>query len=154
MTDSQLLVLELGSKGYSCAQMLLVGALRYLGRENPDLIRAMGGLAQGGGCGGELCGALSGGLCLLGLYLSKGRDGEQPDGQEQVIMNYLVEWFRDTHGVKGNITCDAILGAGSGAPACRGMNAGICGALVASTLDKAVGLLVENGFDVTAGREI
>jgi len=64
-------LLELGAKGYSCAQMLVIGALRLMGRENPDLVRAVAGLAQGVGCG-ELCGALSGGACLLSLYTGKG----------------------------------------------------------------------------------
>lgn len=152
MTDSQMLALEMGSKGYSCAQIVLGGALRYLGRDNPDLIRAAAGLAQGGGSSGELCGALSGGLCLLGLHLGKGLDAELPHPDEQLIYNSLVEWFRQTHGAGGKITCDAILGLAPG-EACV-MQQGLCGQIVASVMDYAVKLLVECGIDPGAGREI
>lgn len=152
MTDSQMLVMELGSKGYSCAQIVLAAALRYMGRDNPDLVRAAAGLAQGGGGSGELCGALNGGLCLLGLYAGKGADSELPDEKEQLLYGTLVEWFREAHAVNGKITCDAILGLEPG-EACA-MNQGICGNIVASVTDRAVGILLENGFDPTSGREI
>lgn len=152
MTDSQMLALELGGKGYTCAQIVISGALRHLGRENPDLVRAMSGLGQGGGCAGELCGALSGGLCLLGLHLGKGLDSELPDPHEQLMYNNLVEWFRREHGAGGKITCDAILGIAPG-EACV-MNQGLCGQMVASVMDYAVALLLERGFDPCAGREL
>lgn len=152
MTDTQMLVMELGGKGYSCAQIVLSAALRYMERENPDLIRAASGLAQGGGCSGELCGALSGGLCLLGLYLGKGRDSELPEPDEQLLYSSLVEWFRASHAANGKITCDAILGLEPG-QACA-MNPGICGAIVASVIDRAVSLLAERGFDPYSGREL
>jgi hypothetical protein len=53
MTDTQMLVLRLGGKGYSCAQIVIQGGLLCLGRENPDLLRAMAGLAHGGGGSGD-----------------------------------------------------------------------------------------------------
>lgn len=152
MTESQMLALEMGGKGYTCAQIVLGGALRHLGRDNPDLIRAAAGLAQGGGGAGELCGALSGGLCLLGLHLGKGLDAELPDSDDALVYNTLVEWFRQTHGAGGKITCDAILGLGPG-EACV-MNQGLCGQIVASVLDYAVALLLERGLDPRAGREL
>lgn len=152
MNDTQMTVLKLGSKGYSCAQIVLMTGLGYMGRENPDLIRAAAGLAQGGGCSGELCGALSGGLCLLGLYMGKGQDFELPDPDEQLFYNNLVEWFSETHAVNGKITCDAILGLEPGQASA--MNPGICGNVVASVMDYTIGLLVERGHDPGIGREI
>lgn len=153
MDDTQLMVLELGSKGYSCAQMVLAGGLRLMGRDNPDLLRAMGGLAQGVGCSGEICGALSGGVCLIALHTEKGRDAEDALPQGPGIMNELVEWFREEAGAGGAVTCDALLGNTSRATGERGMDAGRCGELVARTWNKAVSLLVENGIDPTLGRE-
>lgn len=152
MNDTLLTVMQLGGKGYSCAQIVLLTGLNYMGRENPDLIRAAAGLAQGGGCSGELCGALSGGLCLLGLHLGKGQDAELAEPDEQLFYNNLVEWFRDTHAVQGKITCDAILGLEPG-QACA-MNPGICGNIVASVMDYAVGMLVERGYDPSLGRGV
>lgn len=148
------MLLELGGKGYSCAQMVLIGGLRLMGRDNPELVRAMAGLAQGGGCSGELCGALSGGLCLIALHTAKGADAEEALAESVPLMDELVEWFRTELCKGGAITCDAILGAFSGdGPACRGMDASLCGNLVGRTWEKAVGLLVEAGIDPALGME-
>lgn len=151
MDDTQMMVLELGSQGFSCAQIVVAGGLRLMGRENPDLVRAMAGLAQGVGCSGEICGALSGGVCLVAMHTAKGTGSEEALPEAQVLMNALVEWFREEQCGSGGITCDAIMGAGS--PADRTMDAVRCGGLVAAVWNKAVTLLVENGIDPTAGRE-
>jgi C_GCAxxG_C_C family probable redox protein len=126
MDDAQMLVLELGSKGYSCAQIVMAGALGLMGRENPDLLRAMAGLAQGVGWSGEICGALAGGVCLIALHTGKGQDAEDALPEAGPLMNDLVEWFREELCAGGAITCDAILGdiPGSGD---RSMDAGRCG---------------------------
>ena len=154
MNDASIMVLELGGLGYSCAQIVLLGGLRLMGRDNPDLVRAMAGLAQGGGCSGELCGALSGGLCLIGLHTGKGLDGEEALPESVPLMDGLVEWFRQELREGGGITCDAILGVdGTDAAACRGMDASRCGALVAATWEKAVRMLAEAGIDPALGRE-
>lgn len=151
MNDIDVMILELGANGYSCAQMVVVGGLRLMGRDNPDLVRAMAGLAQGGGCSGELCGALSGGLCLMAMHTAKGMDGEDALPTADLLMDTLVEWFRAELCNGGGITCDAIAGGQAG---CRGgMRASLCGPLVAKTWEKTVALLLENGIDPTLGRE-
>lgn len=163
MNDTDIMVLELGGQGYSCAQMVLAGGLRLMGRENPDLLRAMAGLAQGGGCSGELCGALAGGLCLIALHTAKGADGEQALPESVPLMDALVDWFRAGLCGGGGITCDAILGLGDAgsedvpgpgaAGGVRSMDASRCGALVARTWEKAVSLLAEAGIDPGLGRD-
>lgn len=152
MDDTQMMVLELGSQGYSCAQIVVAGGLRLLGRENPDLIRAMAGLAQGVGCSGEICGALSGGVCLVAMHTAKGQDGEETLPEAQPLMNALVEWFREEQCGSGGITCDAIMGTAGTRE--RNMDAVRCGGLVAAVWNKAVTLLVENGIDPSEGREL
>jgi hypothetical protein len=142
------MILELGAKGYGCAQILLAGGLRLLGRDNPDLLRAMGGLAQGGGGSGELCGALSGGFCLIGLYCGKGSDGELPDGREILLMEGLLSWFRDQPFARVGLTCDAILGK-----AASGMDPALCGEIVSGVWQTVLTLLLENGLDPGEGRE-
>ncbi|MDR0339642.1 MAG: C-GCAxxG-C-C family protein [Desulfovibrio sp.] len=155
MDDAQMLVLELGSKGYSCGQMVMVGGLRLMGRDNPDLVRAMAGLAQGVGCGGEICGALAGGVCLVALHTAKGLEEEQALEQSTPLMNSLVEWFREELRAGGDIRCDAILGRDdASAAARRAMDQDRCGTLVAQTWSKAVALLAEAGLDPAMGREL
>lgn len=154
MDDTQLMILELGAKGYSCAQMVIIGGLRLMGRDNPDLVRAMGGLAQGVGRGGEICGALSGGVCLIALHTEKGRDDEDALTAGAVLEEELMEWFRSELCGGGPVTCDAILGCSGTGGDCRSMDVGVCGNLVARTWEKAVSLLAENDIDPTLGREV
>lgn len=151
MDDTQLMVLELGSKHYSCAQIVLLGGLRLLGRENPDLIRAMAGLAQGMGGSGNICGALGGGLCLLALHTAKGKDDELPLESGPLLMEELITWFQEDCCQGGPMTCDALLGT-DGGTADRRMQPQQCGALVARVWEKAVGLLSTHGIDPTEGR--
>lgn len=151
MDDTQMMVLELGSQGYTCAQIVLAGGLRLMGRENPDLIRAMAGLAQGVACSGEICGALSGGVCLIALHSAKGMAGEEALPEGQLLMNSLVEWFREEHCGGGAVSCDALLGVDG--VCSRSMDAVRCGGMVGSVWNKAVSLLVESGIDPTLGRE-
>lgn len=70
MDDTMIRMLQLGHKGYSCSQIILLLGLELRGETNSGLVRAMGGLAYGCGSGRASCGALSGGCCLLALYLS------------------------------------------------------------------------------------
>lgn len=149
MDDAQMMFLELAGKGYSCAQMVMLGGLRLMGRENPDLTRALAGLAQGVGCSGEICGALSGAVCLVALHTGKGLDHEDALPESAPLMNDLVEWFREEAGA---LTCDAILGAQNETGVGRAMNAGLCGALVLKSWTRAVAMLAEKGVDPALGR--
>ena len=51
---------ELKQQGFFCSQILMTLGLELQGKENPELIRAMNGLAGGLGFTGETCGALDG----------------------------------------------------------------------------------------------
>ena len=42
-------IMELGSMGYHCSQIIMIMTLETIGEENPQLVKAMGGL--GGGIG-------------------------------------------------------------------------------------------------------
>ncbi len=153
MDDTRMMILELGSKGYSCAQILLAGGLRLMGRENPDLVRAMAGLAQGVGCSGNICGAVSGGACLIALHTGKGLDNEQPITAGQALMEELLDWFRSEVCAGGEITCDALLGVTQENGVCRLMEPVRCGDLVAKVWEKALALLLAAGIDPSLGRE-
>ncbi|UQZ88430.1 hypothetical protein C4J81_04080 [Deltaproteobacteria bacterium Smac51] len=154
ISESQMMVMELAGQGYSCAQIVIIGGLRLMGRENPDLVRAMSALANGASCGG-LCGALTGGLCLIGLHTGKGLDDEQPLPGARTLAGALVKWFTAVE-LKGAIppNCADIFEAAGQNFTCDDMDPSVgCGDLVAHTWTKAVELLRDNNIDPTEGRE-
>ncbi|MCE1252455.1 MAG: C-GCAxxG-C-C family protein [Anaerolineae bacterium] len=137
-------MLELRRQGFYCSQILMKMGLELQGKNNPDLMRVMQSLAGGLGFSGEICGALTGGACLLGLYAGKGLPEEQEDPRLLFMIEDLVKWFKAGFGEQyGGITCDRIL---EDSPKNQ-MNR--CPGLVAGTYQKVKELLVENGFDLT-----
>lgn len=152
VNESQIMVLELGSKGYSCAQILFAGALALMGEENELLIRSMSALSQGGGNLGKTCGALSGGLCLLSLYAGKGNDFEQGLEKEAILWEELTTWFELEFCKDGDLSCDALLAVHTNVEKKKSKdrmreNAEKCGLIVAKTWDKCQEILLQHGFD-------
>lgn len=144
MNDTSLKLMQLGSQGFCCSQMMMILALEDQGEENPALVRAMSGLCHGvAGCGG-MCGAVTGGACVLGLYAGKGEESEEEHDRYQLMVSELMEWFNDLASAEyGGPTCNDITG-GSGVP-----DMGICGMLVEKTREKVLELLAENDIDPT-----
>jgi hypothetical protein len=68
---------SLAKDGFKCSQIMMALALKRQGKEEPNLIRAMGGLIVGVGYTGKICGALTGGACLISLYAGRGRVDEK-----------------------------------------------------------------------------
>ena len=138
----QLMVLR--RQGFYCSQILMLQGLEQLGKSNPDLIRAMHGLAGGLGFSGELCGALTGGASLLGLYAGKGEAGQPEDPRLDFMIMDLVKWFKAEYSEQfGGIRCEEILAGNSQNQSIR------CPILVAGVLQKVKNLLVENGYDLS-----
>ena len=139
-------MVELWLDGYYCSQILMILALEAQGRENPDLVRAMTGLAMGGGRGLGTCGSLAGGACVIALHAGKGSDDEAVHDLLWNMLGELWRWFDDAVGsAYGGVRCDDILADGT--PRTQR-----CGAIVAQTYTKAIEILVENGFDPAEGR--
>jgi C_GCAxxG_C_C family probable redox protein len=135
---------ELKQKGFYCSQILILMGLELQGKTNPDLVKAVHGLAGGIGFNGEICGALTGGACLLGLYAGKGSPETEEDPRLDFMTEDLVKWFKTTEGEKyGGILCDEIVGKNARFQATR------CPLIVAETYQKVKDLLVENGFELT-----
>lgn len=104
MSEAMFRMFELAQQGFSCSQILLQMGLEAQGKSNDDLIRAMAGLAGGMGFAGETCGALTGGACLLGLYVT---DQERL----KLMVAELVDWFKEQMATEyGGINCRDILG--------------------------------------------
>ncbi|MFA7405581.1 MAG: DVU_1555 family C-GCAxxG-C-C protein [Pelobacteraceae bacterium] len=146
MDQIQLRMMELSYHGYYCSQILLMLGLEAQGKSNPDLIRAMGGLANGCGFAEGPCGTLTGAACLLSLYAGKGLDDEYQDENLTYMLRDLGAWFSQTYGSRyDGITCDAIVGD-------RTEMRQRCGAIVAETYAKVMELLIAGGYDVTVGK--
>lgn len=144
MNDETFRMIELGGKGFYCSQILLFMGLEAQGKENPDLIRAMAGLAGGLGFTGDTCGALSGAACLLGLYTGKGSEDEAEDPRLNMMIAELVEWFSDEYGkLYGGIRCDTILDNDPRSRVTR------CPSLVLGAYEKVKALLLANGIDLS-----
>ncbi len=138
----QLVVLR--KQGFYCSQILMLQGLDMLGKSNPDLIRAMHGLAGGLGFSGELCGALTGGASLLGLYAGKGDADQAEDPRLDFMVMDLVKWFKSEYEEQfGGIRCEQILAGNSQNQVAR------CPILVTGVLQKVKELLVENGYDLS-----
>lgn len=153
MDETLMEIAPLAAQGFCCSQMLGLLALRAQGRENPELVRALGGLCRGlGACretGCGTCGILTGGACVLGLYFGKGRPEELPVERADLAQAEFVDWFVErTRRQYGGSACADILGDDSGTP-----DMARCGTLLAEAWAKLVLVLAENGLDVTVGRE-
>ena len=147
MDDNNELVI-LRKQGFYCSQILVLQGMEMMGKSNPDLIRAMHGLAGGLGFSGELCGALTGGASLLGLYAGKGTAEQPEDPRLDFMIQDLVKWFKAEYTEQfGGIRCEEILAGNSQNQSTR------CPILVNGVLQKVKDLLVENGYDLSGLEE-
>lgn len=138
---------EMKAQGFYCSQILMKLGLELQGKDNPDLVRAVHGLAGGLGFTGELCGALSGGAALLGLYAGKGLPEEDEDPRLDFMIMDLVKWFKQEYlPLYGSLRCEDILNGDAKNQATR------CPLIVAATFQQVKELLVAHGFDL-AGPE-
>lgn len=141
MDELMMYIARYKSQGFYCSQILVLLGLENLGKEDPDLVRAMQGLAVGLGAG-EVCGALTGGAALLGLYAGRGEAGEMEDPRLNEMLQALVAWFKETYGEPfGGIRCAEILGDDP-------QNKARCGQMVLGVYEKVTELLIEKGFDL------
>lgn len=149
MDDTELRMMQLAGKGYCCSQILVLLVMEDLDRENPDLVRAAGGLCTGlGDCSGT-CGVLTGAALLIGLYAGKGTDMEEPCEAFPVMLEALHEWFAEAVSEYGGATCGDILEGGCGRP-----DPIRCGGLVADAYARVRTIVYENGTDPSRGRDL
>lgn len=143
MADEAFRIMELGLEGFNCSQVLAMMALEAQQHENPELVRAMTGLLSGLGCG-KLCGALTGGCCVLGMYAGKGSPEANSDPRLQTMLERYVEWFEVEYtGRFGGINCSDIVKDDARLRLTR------CPAMVVECLEKLRELLAENDYDLT-----
>ncbi len=141
LNAEQMRMLERVRQGFHCSEVLLFAGLDARGENNPDLIRAVSALAGGVGFSGELCGALTGGACLLGFYAGRGSDNEEPDERLNIMIAELMDWFSERYGQRyGGIRCREIIEDNPKNPTER------CPQIVSGVLAKVKSLVDEHGF--------
>ncbi len=146
MDDLTLQMMKLHAKGYCCAQVILILALEAQGKINEDLVRSVGGLCFGINWSGEVCGALSGGACLISLYAGKGSDEEVPDSQCLSMVGELIEWFTIAADDEyGGTRCHEILE--------KYPDRSVCSLIVVDTYKKCMEILVAHGFDPSVNKK-
>lgn len=146
MDDVTLRMLDLSHRGYYCSQIILSLGLEAQGKQDPDLIRAMAGLARGAGSDAGTCGALTGAACLLALHSGKGQDSEEELDEFWPMLAELWGWFETEVGrLHGGVECGQILGEGA-SPRMR------CGPIISDTYAKAMQILLDYGFDPAESR--
>jgi C_GCAxxG_C_C family probable redox protein len=137
-------MVQLKRQGFYCSQIILLLGMDLLGKSNPDLVRSMNGLVRGLGDSGEICGALTGSACLLGLYAGKGTPEEEENPRLDFMVADLVRWFKAEYIPRyGGILCQEILKGDARGLVTR------CPVLVSESFQKVKELLVENGFDLS-----
>ena len=82
-------ITELGTMGYHCSQMIMIMTLETIGEENPQLVKALGGLGGGIGYCGDTCGCLTGGACAIGYFLGNLAPEEKEDEQMKPAVQEL-----------------------------------------------------------------
>jgi hypothetical protein len=142
MNDESFRVAELLLEGFTCGHVLMKLALESQGRDNPDLVRAMSGLAMGMGQGLN-CGALSGGCCVLGLYAGRGTEDQQVHPFFDVMLEEFSGWFESEATAKyGGVNCADIINFD---PALKHQR---CPALILEVWAKAKEILAKHEVDV------
>jgi C_GCAxxG_C_C family probable redox protein len=142
MNEDDFRVAELALKGYKCSHILVQIGLDAQGRNNPELLRAMSGLANGMGSGMS-CGALTGGCCLIGMYAGMGGNGQDEHGRLPLMLEEYTEWFREEFGQRyGGIDCAKIMQDDPQLKVQR------CPALILAAVKKAREILEANGFEL------
>ncbi len=145
VTAEQMRMLELAQQGFHCSEVILFMGLEAQGKVNPDLIKVVSSLAAGVGSSGDICGALTGGACLLGLYAGRGSAEEEADPRLPIMINELMDWFsEDAEEKYGGIHCRDIIEEDP-----RNMPSR-CPRLVGRVHRKVKSILAENGFEWNA----
>ena len=143
MSEESFRVAELLIDDFKCSHILMRLALEAQGRDDPDLVRAMSGLALGMGQGFN-CGALSAGCCVIGYYAGRGSDGEREHPELAAMLDDFTGWFNAAAtGQYGGIDCSAIMQFDEGLKHER------CPALILATWAKIKETLADHGVDIT-----
>lgn len=132
MNDEIFRLMELSSQGFCCSQAIVQMGLDSLGKNDSDLIRTVGGLCGGLRSGKGPCGAFTGAICFISLFLGKGSAEETEHEELKTTIAAFSEWFESEYASRyGGADCLSILEGDPGNRASR------CPSLVLACYAKA-----------------
>ncbi|MCG2785551.1 MAG: C-GCAxxG-C-C family protein [Anaerolineae bacterium] len=105
---------ELFAEGYSCSQSLLVSRAEQFGLSAENALKVSAAFGGGLGRQGEVCGAISGALMVIGLAHGQ-TTPQQKEAKEhtyQLTRRFIAEFTRRT----GALHCSNLLGCQIGTP--------------------------------------
>ena len=141
-------MMELAQQGFHCSDILVSMGLEAQGKINPDAVRLASAFAGGIGFCGDICGAFTGGACLLGLYAGRGASDEEEDPKLRIMISELMDWFSTEQEARyGGIHCSDIT---EDDPQNMPMR---CPQIVGAVYLKVRTILDQNGFDWKAGAQ-
>lgn len=131
--------------GYCCTQIMVKMALDEEEKENEDLLRAVNGLCMGIGSTQKICGVLTGGIAVLGLYAGKGKDREYPKQEYSDMVDEYSQWFETEF---GSTECSDIIGVCTITDYRTNEEYRMkCADLMVKSYDKIREILRDNGFE-------
>ncbi|WP_420806598.1 DVU_1555 family C-GCAxxG-C-C protein [Clostridium autoethanogenum] len=95
INDTAFRIYKLASSGFCCTQIMLKLALEDEEKEKTDLIKALNGLCGGLGSSEKVCGILTGGIAVIGLYAGKGEPREYYGENFQPMLSEYIDWFKE-----------------------------------------------------------
>lgn len=136
---------KLVNAGYCCTQIMVKLALDEEEKENEDLLRALNGLCMGIGSNQKICGVLTGGIAILGLYAGKGKDVEYPKQEYSSMVDEYTEWFEAEF---GSTECRDIIGVCSVTDYATNLDYRLkCGDTLIKSYEKVQEILTEHNFE-------
>ena len=150
-------ILPLLREKYCCSQILILMALHARGEENSGLIRALWGLCEGMAQGGQSCGLLSGGVCLLSYLAGRSGPNDEAHPMALPLINGYVTWFVSRTAPCGGTSCPQVaawLGTSAGRPEPESgaPDMELCGELLAECWEKLLELLAVYDIDISNAR--
>jgi len=136
---------KLVNSGYCCTQIMVKMALDEEEKENEDLLRAVNGLCMGVGSTQKICGVLTGGIVILGLYAGKGNDIEYPKEEYSSMVDEFKDWFELEF---GSTECADIIGVCSVKDYTTNQEYRLkCGDTLIKSYEKILEILNNNNFE-------
>ncbi|HOJ51193.1 MAG TPA: C-GCAxxG-C-C family protein [Syntrophales bacterium] len=99
---------QLMLKRFHCSQAVAAVGIKKLGLNSYEIIKAMGAFGGGLGGNGEVCGAVVGGLAVIGLMFSRGKEEELEDRRMWLYTREFLRRFSQEIG-EGHILCRDII---------------------------------------------
>jgi len=145
MDDISFTMFKLVNSGYCCTQVMVKMVLDAEEKENEDLLRAVNGLCMGIGSTQKICGVLTGGIAILGLYAGKGNDTEYVKPEYSDMVDEYTQWFEAEF---GSVECSDIIGTCSVSDYNTNQEYRLkCGDTLKKSYEKVQEILRDNGFE-------